>query len=174
MGMDNSSPMQLGQVNYVTKPLGTVAYFEDIERGPDGTMMIRNSGTLIRARLVKNSSGGTLGTSLCVKYTAGKELTEVGALAGANEVADGLVDPFLSAAVPIGATFWLIEDGLVDVTASAAISVGAAIKTAASGKVVTTTFAAVTDFTGVVGRLIEQATADAQKRRARFKVNIGG
>jgi len=174
VGMINMSQMRLGQINYVTKPLGTVAHFEDTEPTADGFTQVRLSGNLTRARLVRNNSGGTLGPSLCVKYTAGKELTEIGGLAGANEQVDGLVDPFLTAAVPIGATFWIIEDGLVDVTASAAISAGASIKSAASGKVVTTTFAALTDVTGFCGRLVEQATADNQKRRARFKVHVGG
>jgi hypothetical protein len=162
------SQMGLGSVNIVQDDayLGTIREFMD-KNHADPSSVALESGTLIRAIYVYNDSGGTLAKSLGLSWKAANAGKKVDALSGANLICDGVVDPFLSAAVPIAGYFWMILSGPIDVEIGAGdITTGALVQTLASGK-----FGAGTPGTNPIGHCGEAIEAAASGARARVMFN---
>jgi hypothetical protein len=125
----------------------------------DPNFPVLDSATTIKAILVKNDSGGTLGSGLGVTYKSGAIGKTIGALSGANAICDGVVDPFLGAGVTVanGETFWLLVEGRFDVEVGAGdLTANAVVQTLASGKFGTGT--AGTNPIGHSGRAVDAGT----------------
>lgn len=139
--------------------LGLIGMFPDEKKEAAGARgWYTVSGGHVVCRLVKNSSGGTLDPGKAVKYAAGKDFMEVSGYAGAGEVADGFVDPYVhQTSVAAGAHFLIVVAGrLVSAkSASETYSVGDLVKTGAAG--VVTAAAAISD-AGFCGK-VQAATA---------------
>lgn len=139
--------------------LGQEACFQGVNYD-DPNFPVLDTGTTIKAILVKNDSGGTLASGHGVTYKSGGLGKTIGALSGANAVCDGVVDPFLGAGVTVanGEFFWLCVEGRFDVEVGAAnLSADAVVQTAASGKFVTGT--AGTNPIGHCGKANEAGTS---------------
>lgn len=162
--------MNLGQVDIVEddRYLGVVKRFADINRDSAVDWYPESSASL-KAVFVKNDSGGTLASGLGVTYKAGGVGKTIGALSGANLRCDGVVDPFLGAAVTVanGSYFWLIIEGPIDVEVGAGdlTSLGV-VQTLASGK-----FGTGTGGTNPVGHSGISAEAGTSGGRARVFFN---
>jgi hypothetical protein len=162
--------MNLGQVDIVEddRYLGVVKRFADINRD-SAVNWYPESAANLKAVFVKNDSGGTLASGLGVTYKAGGVGKTIGALSGANLRCDGVVDPFLGAAVTVanGSYFWLIIEGPIDVEVGAGdlTSLGV-VQTLASGK-----FGTGTAGTNSVGHSGISAEAGSSGGRARVFFN---
>jgi len=159
---------RLGSVNVYSdsRALGQLARFQDQDQ-TDPNAIIPVTGVPIWAIYVMNDSGGTLGSGLGVKFKSGYVGTRVGGLSGADEVADGIVDPFIgsssSSTVANGDYFWMIIQGPIDIEiGSGGVSANDAIKTIASGKFATGTYG--TTPAGNSGRAVETATSGNRAR----------
>jgi hypothetical protein len=95
---------------------GLEGTFDDVLVNVGAPNSAPRSGDVVKARLVRNTSGVTLIGSRLVTYATGHRLKRVDGYARtlATEVA-GVVDPLLgSTGVRDGDLFWLIEEGVVD------------------------------------------------------------
>jgi len=162
----NTILFRLGAVDVYDDPqaLGQGAEFQDLDyTNPEFPVL--KSQQKVCAVLVKNDSGGTLASGAGVRMkTADTTMTLVGGLCGANQALHGVVDPWLSAPVPNGSTFWMIVDGPTLVLAgTGGLTVGALLQTAANG-----TFIVGTEGTNPVGHsgYSTAVTAAAAKGRA--------
>jgi len=137
---------QLGEASN----LGMERIFEDYDYSVSG-IKPRLSGGKVNAMLVKNSSGGALNAGLAVTFKAGSFRKEIGALAGANADADGIIDPYLnSSGVADTDYFWIIRRGPCNVVSNGdAIIEKSRLSTAANGQVALQT-AAPADTTAVM------------------------
>lgn len=163
------SQMRLGEYDVIQDDayLGAVKKFMDKDHSnPDAVAPL--SSTYITAVLVKNASGGTLAGGLGVTFKSDGIGKTIGALSGANLYCDGVVDPFLTVAVPNGSYFWLIVDGPCDVEiGSGDITAGAVVQTIASGK-----FAGGTRGTNPIGHCGNSTEAVASGARARVYLHL--
>ena len=166
--MSNIVPnARLGQVDIVKDDayLGHVATFVDKNWSVDNSVEVLSS-SYIYAAFVKNDSGGTLGLGLGVTFKANGIGKTIGALSGANAICDGIVDPFLSAAVPDESYFWLIIKGPVDILVGVGGSTaGDVLQTLANGLFTDATPG--TNPIGHSGRWAETAVA-TERARAYF------
>lgn len=115
--------------------LGRRCYFEDVSTpsGTDVQQML--SGREVETIVVQNDSGGTLAPGKIVTWKAGYCGTKVGGLGAAAARAAGVVDPFLTAAVPNGSQFHLIVKGPTEVLAhDGSIAAGNGLVTQAAGR----------------------------------------
>lgn len=153
--------MGLGKSGVVsdTNMLGQVAEFQGVNLDDPGNPAL-DTATPIKAILVMNDSGGTLASGLGVTYKSGHLGKRIGALSGADAICDGVVDPFLGAAVTVadGDYFWLIVEGRIDVEVGAGdLTANAVVQTLANGKFGTGT--AGTNPIGHSGRAVEAGTS---------------
>lgn len=155
--------------------LGSVMAFPDEKK--DGRLYYRVSGMHVICRMVKNNSGGTLARGKMVKYKSTAIFREIGGLAGAGEVADGVVDPYGPAAtIADGEHFLIVIAGRVVglKSASETYSQGDLIKTGASG--VCTASAAITT-AGFCGKVEVATTSNGDDVEAilqlRESINLG-
>lgn len=156
--------MGLGKTGVVsdTNMLGQVATFQGVNLDDPSNPGLDTS-TPIKAILVMNDSGGTLGSGLGAVYKSAYLGKRVSALSGANAICDGVVDPFLGvgATVADGAYFWLIVEGRIDVEIGAGdITVNTVVQTLASGKF--GSGVAGTNPIGHCGRSVEAAASGAR------------
>ena len=117
---------------------GKEVEFDDTD--PTDTRKKRR-GTPVRARLVKNASGGVLAKNEAVKpvLTSASTAVEEVDKAGAGDLACGVVNDHIgSAGVAANAWFYAVFRGNNEVRSSAAITAGVVCKTAADGEAVTT------------------------------------
>lgn len=142
--------------------LGQESWFPDRNYNVDGKTELSKR----EVRCVLAKMGGTAGVtsdiapgSFVALDADGTSFSEV---SDQTEVANGQVDPYLSADVAVGDRVWLIEKGPSIVTSGSSYSAGAALRTADGGKVETNTYS---DHSAV-GKAIEEATAADQKLRA--------
>ena len=149
-----------GPTNSPSKEKGTEAAFQDLDYLATGVKS-QLSNMMVNAVWVRQTGATAIAPGSCVKWSVPG--SEIAAVAGSNEAACGVVDPYLTSSVAQNEYCWVIYKGPARVIASAAISANAAIKTAASGKVATTDY---TDVEASVGRLITAAGADGDVRRA--------
>jgi hypothetical protein len=167
--MSKISQMRLGEYDKMQDDayLGAVRNFMDKDHdNPDAVTPL--SGTDITAVYVQNDSGGTLAGGLGVNFKSNAIGKKIGALSGANLYCDGVVDPFLSVAVPNGSYFWLIIAGPCKVEIGAGdITAGAVVQTIASGK-----FAGGTRGTNPIGHCGTSTEAVASGSRARVYLNL--
>lgn len=112
--------------------LGMVKWFPDVDVSVQGTKT-KNTNDMVKCRLVQNDSGGTLAASKFVDYKAGNIGTEVDSLSGTTSLTAGLVDEYISSAVPNLSYFWIVTEGMATVTTNATTTAGAILATAASG-----------------------------------------
>lgn len=110
--------MDLGKVNQVSDDalLGQVGCHKDLNYAAAGRIKPELSQHLVFARLCRNESSGTLAAGTVVRgatdATYGPLKATAGAAAiGSDHVPIGVVDPWVSAAVPDNAFFWLIYYG---------------------------------------------------------------
>jgi hypothetical protein len=139
--------------------LGSQASFADLDYDaidPKPTL----SGHMVDCILVKQTGATAIAPGSVVKWSVAG--TEVAAVAGANEVPAGVVDPYRTTSVAQGEAFWLITRGPALVLSSAAIAANAPVRTAASGQTVTTDYSTEQASVGVQ---ITAATDAAQLRR---------
>jgi hypothetical protein len=134
----NTIQMGLGKKGVVSDDtmLGQEACFQGVNLD-DPNFPVLDTGTTIKAILVANDSGGTLASGLGVTYKSAYLGKKVGALSGANLVCDGVVDPFLGAAVTVadGEFFWLCVEGRFEVEVGAGdLAANGVVQTLASGK----------------------------------------
>lgn len=167
--MGNGVPnMQLGRVDVVKDDayLGHVMRFVDKDYSdPDSAEVL--SSSYVYTAFVKNNSGGTLAPGLGAVYKTSNVGKEVGGLSGANTIVDGVIDPFLTAAVPDGSYFLLIIKGPVDVEVGAGdATAGTIAQTLANGK-----FADGTPGTNPIGHSGKFAEAASSGSRARLYFN---
>jgi len=164
----NTISMRLGGVNVVDDPafLGQGAKFQDIDyTNPENPVLL--SQQEVCAVLVKNDSGATLaaGAGLRMK-AADTTMTLVGGLCGANQALHGVVDPWISAPVPVGGFFWMIVEGPTLVLAGVGgLTPGALLQTAVNG-----TFIAGTEGTNPVGHSGYSSATTAATARGRAYV----
>lgn len=91
----------------------------------------------IKARWVKNDSGGTLAANTQVAYKSGYFGLRVGALGGVSpERPDGVVNPYAGATIADGSWFWMIVHGPCKLISDGASTIALTdqITSAASGK----------------------------------------
>lgn len=138
---------------------GTEAAFADLEYGAQNPKA--HSNMMVQAVWVRQTGATPIAPGSFVKWSIPG--TEIAAVAGANEVPCGVVDPYLTSSVAQNEYCWVIFRGPCDVLASTTIAVNAPITTAASGKAVTGDY---TTEQAAAGRMIEEATAADQLRRA--------
>lgn len=139
--------------------LGQTGHFLDMNYGSSERVKPLRSQMLIKARWVKNETGGALNPGESVTwdtsaaYGPGKA---VGA-EGSNAAIAGFVDPYVSS-VADNEHFWLIEEGPTEVRydGSANLAIGDPLATAANGRVAEATLGT-TETAYVVGRKIEVA-----------------
>lgn len=132
--------LRLGTVLNTTQGAGIlgdeadgVAFTVDSATGVENAI---NSGH-IRVKVVKNTSGGTLAAGILVKPDATGNIDTDVTTCAANETPCGIVDPFISAAVPAGAMFLIVTyASRINVLTGAAYAKGLALKPNASGKAV--------------------------------------
>lgn len=167
--MSKISQMRLGEYDKLQEDgyLGAVRRFMDKDHD-NADAVTPLSGTDIVAVYVQNDSGGTLAGGLGVNFKSNAIGKKIGALSGANLYCDGVVDPFLSVAVPNGSYFWLIISGPIDVEiGSGDITAGAVVQTIASGK-----FAGGTRGTNPIGHCGTATEAVASGARARVYLHL--
>lgn len=156
-------PYPLGQAMGSTFPshmAGHQASFSDLDYDAVGVPSTL-SAQMVEAVIVKQTGATAIAPGSIVKWSVpGKEIA---AVAGANEVACGVVDPYLTASVAQNEYCWVIQRGPCKVLSSAAIAAAAPIRTAASGKAVTTDY---TNPEASVGVQVTAATAGDQLKRA--------
>jgi hypothetical protein len=119
----------------------------------------RLSGFTGRAMIVMNDSGGTLTRCLNVRFKSGYYGQRIGAVAGAGEPSDGVVDHCIpSSGVPDGSCFLLVVAGPVRLISdgAATLSIHEVVKTAANGKV--TEDAGTPSTNGKCAKVMEAAT----------------
>lgn len=166
MNIPAMSRLGVADVYSDSRALGQLARFQDRDQS-DPNAPIPVSGVPIWAIYVMNDSGSTLGSGLGVKFKSGYVGLRVGGLSGANEVADGVVDPFLgsssSTTVANGSYFWMIIQGPIDVEIGAGdIAANDPVQTLASGKFGTGAYG--TNPAGNSGRAVEAAASGARAR----------
>lgn len=140
---------------------GMEAAFQDLDYRAIGSPKAPLSGAMVRARWVRMTGATAVAPGSFVKWSIPG--TEISGVAGANEVPCGVVDPYLTSNVAQNEYCWVIFEGPADVIASTTIAVNAPILPAASGKAVTADYSVEQS---VAGRMIEEATAADQLRRA--------
>lgn len=116
--------------------VGRPGYFDDVE-APKGTGTQKLlSGMEVETIVVINDSGATLAPCASVTWKNGFVGTKVGGLTGNLGRAAGIVDPFLTAPVPIGHQFHLIVKGPTTVLAhDGSITAGLGLVSQADGRV---------------------------------------
>lgn len=153
---------------------GLEAYFKDEIAGNRG---VNNSAALVKCRCVRNQSGTTLAVGALLTWTTGKILKRVTLAAAATTSplgCAGVVDDMLTAVVPDGALFWMVEKGPTRVIAEAgqAIIEGDWLtqSTTAGQAAEHVTATSSTDdlILGIIGRCMVAPTADG----ALFRANI--
>lgn len=132
----NTILFRLGAVDVFDDPqaLGQSAEFQDLDYTvPEAPTL--SSQQKVCAVLVKNDSGATLAPGVGVRMKAADTTgTLVGGLCGANQILHGVVDPWLTAPVPIGSIFWMIVEGPTKVLAGVGgLAPGSLLQTAANG-----------------------------------------
>lgn len=155
----NVIQMNLGQSDIVKDDglLGALREFMDRDFADPGDVAPL-SGAVVRARYVLNDSGGTLAKGSGVVYKSGYTLKRIGGNHSANGVCDGIVDPYLPAAVADGAYFWIIEQGpVLALAGSGGLAANNLLQTAASGTFVAGTLG--TNSVGHCGRAQAAITA---------------
>lgn len=144
--------------------LGAERSFMDKDHSvPDSVAPL--SSRVIRARYVKNGSGGALDPGKGVVIKSGAP-NQIGGYHSANGRCDGVIDPFLTGSVADGDYFWLIVEGPVDVEiGSGNIAANAVVQTIASGL-----FAGGTAGTNPVGHsgIAEEAANSGSRARVIF------
>ena len=155
-------PYPLGQAMGTTCPAflkGHQSSHADLDYEATGVRKTL-SAQMIDAVIVKQTGASAIAPGSLVKWSVPG--TEIAAVAGANEVPCGVVDPYLTASVAQNEYCWVIQSGPCNVLSSAAIAANAPITTAASGKSVTSSY---TTEQAVAGRQIDEATDADQLRR---------
>jgi hypothetical protein len=161
----------------LTHLLGRIGVFDDLSRTAAGVPNVL-TGLPIKARWVKNNSGGALLPGEIVTCQAGYQGQYVDAKCGAAGVGAGVVDPYLpSAGVADGYHFWMVIEGPVSVlhAGNDAIGSGDLLVTAASGRVdkYDGTATAATEPNSLFGRSMENP-ADTAGTSVRALVKFPG
>lgn len=158
----------LGRIDVFNDPnaLGQVASFADRQWGAEANNLLSQTPTY--AVLVENDSGGTLAPGSGCTFKAGAIGKSVGANSTANGICDGIVDPYLPAAVPNKSYFWLIIGGPCSVlVGTGGLTDGALLQTGATG-----TFVAGTAGTNPIGHSGRAAAAASATALCRVYLNL--
>jgi hypothetical protein len=115
--------------------VGRPGYFDDVD-APQGTGTQKLlSGMEVETIVVINDSGGTLAPGAVATWKAGFAGTKVGGVTAAGAKGAGVVDPFLTAAVPNGRQFHLVVKGPTTVNAhGSGVQAGLRLTTQAAGR----------------------------------------
>lgn len=148
--------------------IGRPGYFDDVELDPAGGVGKTNSGMEVETIVVVNDSGATLAPCAVVAWKNGFAGTKVGGLNGNLGKGAGVVDPFLTSAVPNGSQFHLIVKGPTKVLAhDGSITAGLGLVAQASGRVDGYAVDGDADYAlSYVGTAIEASAAQDDKIRA--------
>jgi hypothetical protein len=161
---ENLASMPLGQKmkgGLEDRKLGLESWFQDCDYTAPGTK-IQLSAQRVKCVLARMSGTTPIAPGANIAWDKARSTFDV--VAGAGEVANGQVDPYLNANIAQDEVCWIVIEGPTLVTASAAISAGASIKTAADGKAVTNDYSS--NPHTAYGMMIEAATQANQKKRA--------
>jgi hypothetical protein len=157
--------------------LGLTKDFPDIDWDSSESIKPQHTNMRVTCRLVQNDSGGTLAGKLHVKYKSTNWGTEIGAVCGAGEPSDGVVDEYLTTTVADQSYFWLVVKGptLMTNSTATAIAQGDPLVTAADGKVVEMlTDIDLAKYTGICGRAMAAVAATADVTFRAYVQLIGG
>lgn len=167
MGATRSTLFMLGEKGSAatTDPIleGSVREFPDMDYSLTPPNRNIRSSKMIRARWVRNSSGGALSRNTIVTWASGFAKRRVGIVTGSAGIGCGVVDPFLTTTVLDGEYFWLIEAGQVPGLSAGSVSANAQVIPTTGGRFTTIT----ADNAGTLalcGRLITAATGADQVR----------
>lgn len=158
-----------GRVNVYDDPqvLGQQLEFMDWDYTNPEAPVLKGQAR-VQAVYVKNDSGGTLAPGAGVKFKATGIGTLIGGVSGANEICDGIVDPWLTSSVANGDFFYIIVEGPIPVlTGVGGLTAGAVLQTAVNG-----TFIAGTAGTNPIGHCGKAADAAAAGAKCRAYVRL--
>lgn len=128
---------------------------------PSDDVYVNTNASTVIVKLLKNTSGGTLPAGTILKRDATGDMSYAVTKCGADAPGCAVVDPTISAAVPIGAKFLGVIYGETKVlVAGTNISKGATIASNASGAAVTNDLSTVAKLAGACGVLLEAGTAN--------------
>ena len=152
--------------------LGQKAVFSDLNYASTSQIKPELSQIEIEAVWVKNRSGGALLPRAIVKWHASYPGTGSDVVTTTNDVAAGVVDPYLPAAgVPNNDHFWLIRRGPAKIDSDgAAISAGVLVQTAVTGYG-KSWVAGTENEKAIVGRAMEAAALASDPQATRILVD---
>jgi len=155
--------------------LGKVVEFEDRNWASTDPIKPLLSGMTIKARFVKNDSGGTLAKNLIVAWKSGYVGTRVGGLCAVSPARPcGVVTPYAGATIADGANFWMIVSGPCNVVSdgAATIAITDQITPAGSGKIKKVASGTAATLPGLFGETMEAVTnVDGTVARAIVWIN---
>lgn len=155
--------------------LGKEVEFEDRNLASTEQMKPLLTAMTIRARLVKNDSGGTLAKNLIVAWKSGYVGTRVGGLCAVSPARPaGVVTPYAGATIADGANFWMIVRGPCNVVSDGAstIAITDQITPAGSGKIKKVASGTAATLPGLFGETMESVTnVDGTVARANVWIN---
>lgn len=167
MGATRSILLELGQKGGASTTdanlEGSVREFPDMDYSLPQHQRIVRSSKMIRARFVRNASGGNLSASTIATWASGFVKLRTGVVTASAGVGAGVVDPFLTTTVAANEYFWLIEAGPIPVLSAGAVVANAQVIPTTGGKYTTIT----ADNAGTLaccGRSVVAATAADQLR----------
>lgn len=147
--------------SYADQMLGVEYVFEDADLLSSAPVKPLKSASRVHAIWVQNTHGSTtFAPGSLVKYALPRRT--VNAQAGATEIVDGVVDPYLTTGPAPGERFFIIVKGPIPVLSNGSFSANAGLASSSSGKAASATTGTVTNF----GRAIEAASGADQLRRA--------
>lgn len=148
--------------------VGRPGYHDDVESNPGNGVQKVTSGMEVETIVVINDSDATLAPCAVVAWKNGFAGTKVGGLNGNLGQGAGVVDPLLTAPVPIGSQFHLVVKGPTKVLAhDGSITAGLRLVAQASGRVDGYAADGDADYAlSYVGTAIEASAAQDDKIRA--------
>ena len=151
--------------SYADHLLGVEASFDDVDLNSSQNPKPLKSASRVKAVWVQSASATPMKPGAQVKCSIVRKT--VSGIAGAAEVVDGIVDPYLTSDVANGERFYLIVEGPVPTLSGAAYAVNAPLAANASGKAVA---GASSGLATSWGRALELASAADQLKRSYVNV----
>lgn len=146
--------------SYNDQLLGIEYSFADVDYNSAAPIKPLKSSNRVQAVWVQSASANALKPGSAVKCSVLRKT--VSGIAGAAEVVDGIVDPYLVEDVANTERFFIIVQGPTQVLSNGAFNANAGLASSATGKAASAAAGTVTNF----GRAIEAATGADQLKRA--------